>query len=274
MGRYSSGRPQIRRRVEDVQRVDALEYARENGGEIVLRPMPDGEFEMGTCPQCSRACRDLFAVESGFVCRDCAGLIYTAQSQSNSAVADVRSDPHAAGAALATMQNYVETGEPSHYNAGMKTLCALERLPDAATATGALSSELGDRILVADLNDSSALLEIIKAQILVGMENTTNRRGESIEIALRSDSLAKLARAFVTVAAFRADRAGQMQELLAARATPEERQSAADQLRDVIRAEGYKFPSGHTIDELRAAQRGEQQPDTAKFLTPPETPEK
>ena len=259
MGNFSSGRPQIRRRVEDVQRVDALEYARENGGEIVLRPMPDGEFEMGTCPQCSRACRDLFAVESGFVCRDCAGLIYTAQSQSNSAVADVRSDPHAAGAALATMQNYVETGAPESFNSGMKTLCALDRLPTAARAAEVFSVEMSDRIMAADLSDATGLLEIIKAKILADLENTTDRKGQPVEVAMRSDSLAKLSRAFVAVSEFRADRTKEMQELLAARATPEERQNIADQLRETMRAESYVFPSGHTIDELEAARRGEPQ---------------
>ena len=106
MGNFNSGRPQIRQRVENTPTVSALQWCRENGGEIVSRPMPDGEFEMGTCPQCSRACRDLFAVELGFVCRDCAGLIYTAQSQSNSAAAVVRSDPNATGEALEAIQSY------------------------------------------------------------------------------------------------------------------------------------------------------------------------
>lgn len=256
MGNYKSGRPQIRQRVEDVQRIDALEYAREHGGEIVSRPLPDDrDFEMGTCPQCSRACRDLFAVESGefgFVCRDCAGLIYTAQSHSNSAVADVRSDPNAAGAALATMQNYVETGAPESFNSGMKTLCALDRLPTAARAAEVFSVEMSDRIMAADLSDATGLLEIIKAKILADLENTTDRKGQPIEVAMRSDSLAKLSRAFVCVSAFRAQRADQMADLMAARATPEERKSSADQIREAMQATNYKFPSGHTLDELEA----------------------
>ena len=269
MGNFDSGRPQIRQRVENTPSVCALQWCRENGGEVVTRPLPDDrEFEMGTCPNpdCGRACYELYIVEAGALCRTCAGLIYSSVSQRNSHAEAIAADPvRATGDALNAIETFVETGDNAHYNAGMKTLCALSRLPDAATATAALSSELGDRILAADLNDSSALLEIIKAQILVGMENTTNRRGESIEIALRSDSLAKLARAFVTVAAFRADRANQMLDLIAARATPEEREKMRDGLREAMRAEGYTMPSGHTLDELDAAKRGEQPDGAAKF---------
>ena len=260
MGNFDSGRPQIRQRVENTPSVCALQWCRDNGGEIVSRPMPDNrEFEMGLCPRCKSARHELYIVEDDVACRDCHGLIYSSVSQRNSHAAQVRSDPNATGDALGAIQGYVETGDDKLYNQGMKTLSALDRLPSATAATDALSPGLADRIIASDLNDSSALLEILKAAILEGVEQTVNRRGQPVEIALRGDTLAKLSRAFVTVSAFRADRADQMLDLIAARATPEEHQNIVDQLREAMRAENYKFPLGHTLEELEAVRRGEPQ---------------
>ena len=263
MGNFESGRPQIRQRVENTPRLDALDYSRANGLSTVARQMPEGAaFELGTCPVCARACRDLFAVESVVKCRECHDLIYTRDSQHNSHAAAVAADPaSASGEALEAIQTYVETGEPAKYNQCMKTLCALDRLPTATAATHALTEELNDRILADDLNTMSALVEIIKSQIVEGMENTTTRRGEPLEIAMRGETLAKLTRALVMAANFRSMRANQMLDLIAARATPEERESLRDGLREAMRAEGYTMPSGHTLDELHAAQRGEKSGD-------------
>ena len=269
MGSFSSGRPQTKKRVEETPRVDALEYAHANGLPIIERNMPDGApFELGTCPECQQARRDLYTVENVVKCRECHDLIYTRDSQSNSHAARIVADPRASGEALAQMSEFVETGEPSKYNGAMRTLCALDRLPTASSATDALKSELAERILTDDLNGATGLLEIIKAQIMEGVENTTNRRGETLEIAMRSDTIAKLARAYVIVAGFRAQRAGEMLDLIAANATPEERKSFADEIRETMEATNYKFPSGHTLDELREARakpQGAATPDKPKI---------
>ena len=255
MGNFDSGRSQSKRRVEDTPKIEALAYCRANGLPIFAREMPDGQrFEIGSCAACQQPRRDLYNVENVVKCRSCHSLIYTRDSQSHSAAAAIKkADPvRATGEALEAMSDYVETGEPSKYNQGMKTLCALDRLPDANSATDALTPELAKRILADDLNGSTGLLEIIKAQILEGVENTTNRRGEPLEIAMRGDTLAKLSRAYVTVAAFRATRAGQMLESLEA---DDNGPTSDDRMAAYYEATDQRTPSGLRMADLHARYR-------------------
>ena len=255
MGNFDSGRSQTKRRVEDTPKIEALVYCRANGLPIFAREMPDGaKFFVGSCPDCKQPRRDLYNVENVVKCRDCHSLIYTRDSQSHSAAAVVKkADPQTVtGEALEAMSDFIETGEPSKYNGAMKALCALDRLPAAKSATDALTPELAKRVLADDLNGSTGLLEIIKAQILEGVENTVNRRGEPVEIALRGDTLAKLSRAYVTVAAFRATRAGQMLESLEA---DDNGPTSADRMAAYYEATDQRTPSGLRMADLHARYR-------------------
>ncbi len=252
MGNFDSGRPQTKNRVEETPKLCALEYARANGLPTFARQMPDGApHYLGSCPECRQARRDLYNVENVVKCRRCHNLIYTRDSQHNSAAAAVKkADPaHATGEALAAMSDFIETGEPSKYNQGMKTLCALDRLPPADAATDALTPELAKRILADDLNGATGLLEIIKAQIMEGVENTMNRKGQPVEIALRGDTLAKLSRAYVTVAAFRATRAGQMLESLE---NNDGGPTSDERLAALYAQTGAKTQNGASMAELHA----------------------
>lgn len=248
MGNFDSGRPRQRQRVEETPKVCALDYSRANGLPTFARTMPDGQrFEIGGCPACKQARRDLYNVENVVKCRECHDLIYTRDSQSNSAAAAIKADPRASGEALAQMGEFVESGEPSKYNGAMKALCALDRLPPADAATDTLTPELAKRILADDLNGATGLLEIIKAQIMEGVENTMNRKGQPVEIALRGDTLAKLSRAYVTVAAFRATRAEQMLESLEA---DDNGPTMAEIMGELYAKTGAKTQNGYSMAEL------------------------
>lgn len=254
MGSYRSGRPRLRRRVEDVPRFDALEWCRSNGVPTVARRTGDGDpYFVGTCPKCERGVWHLFRVEGRVVCRQCAGLVYRSQSECKSEAARVRADPKATGAALQTLREFISTGDAARFNDAMKTLAVsqhispLDRLPAASDAEAILTEEVLLRILADDLQTSTGLVEIIKAQILAGMENTTNRRG---------DTLAKLSAAWATVSNVRASRAAQVAQLLEKRAQEGAPQTTRALMLETMKATGYRTPSGHTIEELEAIKRG------------------
>ncbi len=238
MGNFRSGRPQKRRRVEDATRVGAVQWCRQHQGETVTRTTPDGNnYDVGKCPRCARTCRNFYRVGSGAACQKCAGLIHRSASQRNSHAEKVKAQPELIGEALQTMRAHVQTGDASSYNTAMKTLVAaqsmpLDRLPSSDNAEAIFAKELRARILADDLQSATGLLEIIKAQILEGVENTMNRRGEPLEIAMRGDTLAKLSGAYATISNLRDNRATQAAQLIADRGDQadreRERQEQAD----------------------------------------------
>lgn len=263
MGSYRSGRPRLRRRVEDVPRFDALEWCRANGVPTVARRTGDGDpYFVGTCPKCKRGVWHLFRVEGRVACRSCCGLVYRSQSECKSEAARVRANPKATGAALQTLREFLSTGRPAQFNDAMKTLAVaqhispLDRLPAASDAEAILTEEVLLRILADDLQTSTGLVEIIKAQILEGVENTTNRRGESLEIAMRGDTLAKLSAAWATVSNVRTNRAAQVAQLLEKRAQTGDPQTTRALMLETMKATGYRTPSGHTVEELEEMKRG------------------
>lgn len=236
MGNFRSGRPRQRQRVEDAQCVNAVKWCKTHNGETVVRSTPDGaEYDVGKCPKCARTCRNLYRVGSGAACQKCAGLIYRSSSQRNSYAEKVKAQPELIGEAFKAMRAHVQTGDASKYNQAMKTLVAaqsmpLDRLPSSDNAEAIIAEELHARILADDLQTSSGLLEIIKGQILEGVENTTNRRGEPLEIAMRGDTLAKLSGAYATVSNLRNNRAAQVAQLMAERGEKADRTNAREQM--------------------------------------------
>jgi len=262
MGNYLSGRRRLRLRVEDVPRLDALEWCRANGLPVLSHLTPDGDtYFVGTCPQCKRGVRAVFRVEGRVACRKCAGLIYRSDSESNSEAARVRSDPRATGEALQTLREFLSTGDPAQFNDAMKTLAVaqhispLDRLPAASDAEAMLTEELLLRILADDLQTATGLIEIIKAQILEGVENMTNRRGESLEVAMRGETLAKLSGAWVTISNVRSNRAQQAAQLLEKRAQTEPK-SIGDMLSEKMIREGHICKSGIPYELLNRVVHG------------------
>lgn len=264
MGNYLSGRPRLRLRVEEVPRLDALEWCRANGLPVISHRTPDGDnYFVGMCPRCKRGVRALFRVESRVACRKCAGLIYRRDSERGSMAARVRSNPHATGEALQTLREFVTTGDPAQFNDAMKILAAsenispLERLPAASDAEAMLTEEVLLRILADDLQTATGLIEIIKGQILEGVENTTNRRGESLEIAMRGDTLAKLSAAWATVSNVRSNRAGQVAALLEKRGQGNPESICEMLTRSMIKAE-WRTASGRLYEDLVNGHQSEE----------------
>ncbi len=265
MGNYLSGRRRLRLRVEDVPKLDALEWCRANGQRIHARRTPDGDtYFVGMCPQCKRGVRALFRVESRVACRKCAGLIYRRDSERGSMAARVRSNPLATGEALQTLREFITTGDPAKFNDSMKILAAsenispLDRLPAASDAEAMLTEDLLSQILADDLQTATGLIEIIKGQILAGMENTTNRRGEPLEIAMRGDTLAKLSAAWATVSNVRSNRAGQVAQLLEKRGQSEPPKSIGDYLSEAMIKAGHRTPNGYLYEDLVKGHQSEE----------------
>ncbi len=260
MGNFLSGRPRTRQRVEEVPRLDALDFGRANGLPILTRSTPDGEpYFVGTCPKCGRGVRHLFQVETGVSCRKCAKLIYTSESQRNSVADAVRRNPEATGAALQTLQSAVETGDKTKYNEAMKVLAVsqnspFDRLPAAADAEAIFADEIRNRIIADDLQTATGLVEIIKTQILAGLETTTNRRGEPLEIAMRGDTLAKLVAAWATVSNVRSNRAAQVALILEKRAEDVPAFSLRDSMREAMKAANWRTPDGYSLEELEGVK--------------------
>lgn len=256
MGNFQSGRPRKRQRVEETRRVDALDFARENKLPILTHSTPDGEpYFVGTCPKCARGVRFLFQMETGVVCRKCAGLIYRRDSEHNSVSDAVRRNPEATGAALETLKSSIETGDKSKYNEAMKTLnvaqnLPLDRLPATSDVEAIFAAEIQNRIIADDLQTATGLVEIIKNQILAGMENTQNRRGEPLEIAMRGDTLAKLVQAWATVSNVRSNRAAQVAQILEKRAGNQTPDSIGEIFTQAMIAANHQCADGLSFKEL------------------------
>ena len=147
------------------------------------------------------------------------------------------------------------------FNEAMKTLAVaqhinpLDRLPSASDAREMLTEDVLIQILADDVQTSTGLVEIIKAQILAGMENTTNRRGESLEVAMRADSLARLVSAWATVSNVRSNRAAQVAALLEKRAQGEGELSFGQMMERMMKQtmEQRNERGGISLDELESA---------------------
>jgi antitoxin (DNA-binding transcriptional repressor) of toxin-antitoxin stability system len=242
-----------------VPRLDALDFGRANGLPILTRSTPDGEpYFVGTCPKCGRGVRRLFQIESGVLCRKCAKLIYTSESQRNSVADTVRRNPEATGAALETLQSAVETGDKSKYNEAMKVLnvsqnSPFDRLPATTDAEAIFAAEIRNRIIADDLQTATGLVEIIKNQILAGLETTTNRRGEPLEIAMRGDTLAKLVAAWATVSNVRSNRAGQVAQILEKRTDSTTSPSIRELLTQSMKEANWRSRDGYSLEDLENA---------------------
>ncbi len=257
-GTFKSGRKRTRRRVEEARRVDALDYARETGGQTVPRSTPTGEkFERGTCPTCVRPCRDLFERPGEApACRHCARLIYAKGSQRNSIAASVK---HADTApALDTLRIAVETGDTARFNQGMKTLSAAQNLPPTLPAApaeeGDIFAQIQAKIVRDDLETTTEMMEFLRAEIMSGEENFTNRRGESSRIPTRPDGLNKLVNAYATLSNLRANRAGLATTILESR-NENNPQSIRAIMLDQMAETGHKSPTGYSLAEIEAAKQ-------------------
>lgn len=255
MGNFRSGRRRKRERVEDVPRLDALNYARAHNLPTLERQTPDAQaYWIGTCPKCAKGVRDVFQVESGVLCRKCAGLVYRRDSEHNSVADIVRRNPQVTGEAMETLKGAITTGNPAKYNEAMKVLNAaqnspLDRLPSAQDAEAIVAAELQMRVIADDLQTSTALVEIIKAQIAAGMENTTNRRGEPLEIAMRGDTLAKLVAAWATVSNVRSNRMTQAAQILEKKAEGTH-ESIGEMMTKALIAAKHRTPDGILFEDL------------------------
>jgi hypothetical protein len=252
MGTYASGRRREKRAtLEECQSRSARDF-----GEITHR-MPTGEaFTVGKCPQCGKGCRTVYRAPNAaqWQCRRCCiaeGIQYRTVNERNSAAAKVRADPQAIRNATAAATVWLQNGEDGDYNDAMKTL---SNVPDDA-ALDALDS-VQVEIIRDDLTSLSRLMNHVATLIYSGVENHTNRRGESSEIPLRADSLSKLGNLYIAASAARANRAGIATKIHETRPRSDESGNMRDILKAAMNESGWRAQTGHTMEEIEEIQNG------------------
>jgi hypothetical protein len=252
MGTFASGRRREKRAtLEDCQKRSARDF-----GNITHR-MPTGEqFEVGKCPQCGKGCRTVYRAPDAaqWQCRRCCiaeGIQYRTVNERNSAAAKVRADPQAIAAATTAATQWLQNDDETAYSDAMKTL---SNVPDDQ-ALDALD-EVQAAIIRDDLTRLSNLLDFVEKKIYSGVENHTNRRGESSQVEMRADSLAKLGNLFIAASAARANRAGIATKIHETRSSADESGGIRETLKAAMKAEGWRTQTGHTMEEIEAIRDG------------------
>jgi hypothetical protein len=253
---FKSGRPRIRDRVEDAQRINAAQWCRANKRPTVEKTTPDGNvYELGICPTCTQTRRDLFETASGVSCRRCAKLIYTTESERNSQIERIKRNPSAAAEAMETMKNALETGNAPALDESAHVLQIAATVP-AAPPANVEFAQAQAHVVTTDLVTATALLEIVTAHLTSGEESHTDRRGHSSQIPLRPDAIAKLVNAFCALSNLRANRAGIATQIVAREQSRPE--SFRDTMIAAMKEAGFKSKDGHTMDELEALKNARQ----------------
>ncbi len=252
---FHSGRPRIRERIEETQRLNAAQWCRDTGRPTVEKTTPDGSvYELGICPTCNQTRRDLFETASGISCRRCAKLIYTTESERNSQTERIKRNPNAAAEALETMKNALETGNAPALDESAHVLQIAATVPATPPANVEVEfAQAQAHIVKTDLITATTLLEIVTAQLMSGEESHADRRGNVSQIPLRPDAIAKLVNAFCALSNLRANRAGIATQIVAREQTRPE--SFRDTMIAVMKETGHKTQDGHTIEELEEAQK-------------------
>lgn len=257
-----AGRKRTRTRIEDAERVFALDYARNHGSAVETRQTPTGDdYETALCPKCNRGARYFFTVEGVTACRKCLNLTYRRESESGTIAEKLRREPALIGEALNTLKGVLDTPNASAqpgFDEAMKTLSAAAQMqpaqPDTQGATDDVFAEIQTQIVGADLKTTTDILAVIEAQILSGRENYTDRHGLSSQVPMRPDALGKLVSAWATVANVRANRAGLATQITEKRNAGEGPESIRDAINRRLKERGHRAPGFISLEELESAE--------------------
>ncbi len=248
-GTHASGRRREKRLViEECEKCDARDFG------SVTRTTPTGEqFEIGKCPECDHGAKIVFRAPDGnrWRCSRCcarAGIHYRSVNERNSTADRVRRNPKFVKLATKAANNFLKTDDQKQLSNAMTIL---SNVPQSEFDE---LDEVQKYIVRDDIARLSKLMEHVEAEIYSGVENHTNRKGESGEIPLRADSFAKLGNLFIAASTARAARAGIAEKLrIETRATEGiGGKSMADILLEEARASDWKMQNGQTIDEFEA----------------------
>jgi hypothetical protein len=220
MGNHASGRRRPKQPTfEDLERRDARDFGTR------AEAMPEGGTrEMGLCPGCDQGAREVFKrpgaqgeAHSGTPenlafrrCLNAQGVRHRSENERGTISAKLRRAPGLLAQAIesaASFARIVENGETPdqrRFEFAMGIFnAAAEQSPEEIQLAQAQA-----HIVTDDLERTTKLADHLEKIIFAGLENHTDRRGDSSVIPMRPDALAKLGNLYLGALNVRANRAG------------------------------------------------------------------
>ncbi len=222
-------------------------WARDNGGEVITVLLDNDAMHLrARCEGCQRQAKVFYTHQGKTACRKCLGLGSAKRFQSR---AQRRArQPDAVKLATDAAKNFLKTDDHKQLSAAMTIL---NNVPE--TEAPDELDEVQAFIVRDDITRLSNLMAKVEQQLYSGVENHTDRRGDSSTIPLRADSFAKLGNLFIAASTARAARSGIAERLrIESRTTEGTGKSMAEILLDEARASDWRMQNGQSVDEFEA----------------------
>ncbi len=257
MGNHASGRRRAKQPTfEDLERRDARDFG--------TRPeaMPDGGTrEMGICPECGQGAREVFrrpdsqgAAPENFACRRCLiaqGVRHKSENERGTIGEKLKHAPQLLAEAIESAANFarsVESGEQpdeKRFEFAMGIFNAAAQQPTEEIEL----AEAQAQIVADDLRRTTRLAEHLEKLIFSGVENHTDRRGDSSVIPMRPDALAKLGNLYLGALNVRANRAG-IATNISERRDVESASSIGELFTAKLREINHTTPQGYSFADI------------------------
>lgn len=270
MGNHASGRRRPKQPTfEDLERRDARDFGTRR------EAMPDGTGtrEMGLCPQCDQGAREVFKWPDAqretqgeapevWACRRCLmaqGVRHRSENERGTIAEKLKHSPELLAEAIesaATFARTVESGAPTDEK-GFRFAMGIFNAAAQQEAEAPEEIELAQvqaQIVADDLTRTTRLAEHLEKMIFAGVENHTDRKGDSSVIPMRPDSLAKLGNLYLGALNVRANRAGIATSISERRNAGEGVESIREEIGQRLKERGHRATGAISLEQLESSE--------------------
>ncbi len=269
MGNHASGHRRPKQPTfEDLERRDARGFGTRR------EMMPDGGTrEMGLCPQCKQGAREVFKRPGAqgdadseapefWACRRCLiaqGVRHRSENERGTIAEKLGHAPELLGEAIESAANFarsVESGEApdnKRFRFAMGIFNAAAQQEEKPQAPEEIElAQVQAHIVTDDLERTTRLAEHLEKMIFAGLENHTDRKGDSSVVPMRPDALAKLGNLYLGALNVRANRAGIATNISERRNAGEGVESIREEIGRRLKERGHRPPGAFTLEQLES----------------------